>query len=287
MNCKAIFNPNNEALPFTALIGDICAKTHRGFRISVSEILLPLNTIYDGPLGLNNRRVDDFPCRSVEAFITGRQGSIIVTEIDLTLPVAPPKESSTFSLRCHVLRAWSLSDKPGSGWALRAPEQSDIPSSWHDFLSSIAQVSHVTGQLEISPVPDLISAIEDAPLRAFVQKRYRKIKEQLEYESWESAVVECGRALEAVLEYTFRSKVPDRAVPQKLSALIDMAVEHKLVARRVGDLSHSVRCLRNDSAHLKIGSDGECNQEEAEIAFSLLKLVLRDLPKSTRPPSAA
>jgi hypothetical protein len=284
MNCKAVFNPNSEALLFDALIRDICATTCCGFCISVREVSLPVDTIYDGQVGLSSERVDGFACRNVEAFVAGRQDSITVSEVALLLPAARHNDSALFPLHCRVLRAWNLSEQPGSGWAIRGRKNS-APKSWEDLVRSM-QVSRVTGWV-FPPVPDLISVIKDPRVKHYVRSRYDQIVKLLEDKSWESAVVECGKALEATLKYALESRAPDQTVPQGLAALIRKAVEQKLVAPRFVKMFDSLRTLRNDSAHAIVDPENECNEEEANIAFLLLKIALRNLSNLLNPVSAA
>lgn len=131
--------------------------------------------------------------------------------------------------------------------------------------------------------------ISDSALRAIIERDYSEIRRAYTSGCWKSVIILCGGAIEAILtDLLSTHETIARAAteaPRKsditrwdLSALINVAVELKLVSAGVEKLSHSLREYRN-LVHPgnELRNELRFDAEEAKIAFEVLNIVHRDL----------
>jgi len=131
--------------------------------------------------------------------------------------------------------------------------------------------------------------ISDSDLRNIIERDYSEIQRAYISGCWESVIILCGGAIEAILTDLLISNETaaksTKSAPKKrdithwdFSELISVAVELKLVSAGVEKLSQSLREYRN-LVHPgnELRSQLRFGAEEAKIAVEVLNIVHRDL----------
>ncbi len=133
------------------------------------------------------------------------------------------------------------------------------------------------------------SFINDPELKEILTRDFLEIQRAYISSCWKSVIILCGGAIEAILtdlllanESQAKASPKAQKIPDisrwKLSNIIDVCVDLKLVSSGVEKLSHSLREYRNlvhpgNEIRNKLTFDAE----EARIALEVLNIVYRDL----------
>jgi len=137
--------------------------------------------------------------------------------------------------------------------------------------------------------------IKKKKLVPILLRDYTEILRCIKSECWKSAIILCGSAIEAIL-YDLLKQNESEALSAKsaqkskgsvlpleewkLNFLINTASELSLVSRGVKGLSHTTREFRNLIHPLKeMNENYKLEKEEAENAFTTLRILIRDLTK--------
>lgn len=135
---------------------------------------------------------------------------------------------------------------------------------------------------------DFISNIK---LQEILSRDYQDIQKNIIASSWKSAIILSGGSIEAILLDLLTlneniAKSSSKAPPNKsdldeweLNDLIEVAIETDLVKEpAIGKLSHSIREYRNlIHPGVELRKNLKVAAEEANIAFSVLKILIRNL----------
>lgn len=135
--------------------------------------------------------------------------------------------------------------------------------------------------------------IHNNDLMPILIRDYTEVGICIKSECWKSAIILCGSAIEAILYDLLKQNesaaLNSKTAPKskgnvlpleewKLNSLINTASELSLVSKGVEGLSHTTREFRNLIHPLKeISGAYKLEKEEAENAFTTLKILIRDL----------
>lgn len=167
--------------------------------------------------------------------------------------------------------------------------------------SALARVSTALEETTVSPIAPgrEFLFVEDARLRAIIERDYLEISRASVTSCWKAAIVLSGGLIEAVLlDLLQKHAEPARrasAAPREsdlskwtLEQLIDVSVELHLVSSGAAKLSHPIRSYRNlIHPGNELRSKLVFGEEEARIAVEVLHIVHRDLLGSVKPSSRA
>ena len=136
---EAIFRSGPTEVIKTVRIADICLRTGRGFRIEVDGI--SLEHFHDGDTSVSGD-VEGRRTRLVDAFMEDQPQPVRIDSVDLRIPHPVGEQKAKVEevfFPARVLRAWPLG-KNRSGWALLAPQSSQVPDSWTSYVRSLTSI---------------------------------------------------------------------------------------------------------------------------------------------------
>ncbi len=160
------------------------------------------------------------------------------------------------------------------------------------FMPKYQEVKLIEKEEIEMPTFDFIKKKKLVPI---LIRDYTEIVKCIKSECWKSAIILCGSAIEAIL-YDLLKQNESEALSSKsaqkskgsvlpleewkLNSLINTASELSLVSKGVKGLSHTTREFRNLIHPLKeINENYKLEKEEAENAFTTLRILIRDLTK--------
>jgi hypothetical protein len=136
--CEAIIRYGDGEIKKQVDIADICARSGRGFRIEVADLVVKAN--YDAEYGLSGGFVDGRPIRAVEAYIEKDGRAIKIWEVELIVRYPSNSSAGTTAqippISTKVVRAWPLGQAK-SGWALLASTDVQLPEDWLIYLRQL------------------------------------------------------------------------------------------------------------------------------------------------------
>jgi len=158
------------------------------------------------------------------------------------------------------------------------------------FIQEYKEPELQTGKEIEMPTFDFIQKKELIPI---LIRDYTEVVTCIKSECWKSTIILCGSVIEAIL-YDLLKQNESAALSSKaaqkykgnvspleewkLNSLINTASELSLITKGVEGLSHTTREFRNLIHPLKeISEVYKLKKEEAENAFTTLKILIRDL----------
>jgi len=132
-------------------------------------------------------------------------------------------------------------------------------------------------------IETMFDFINDDKFRAILERDFKELETLYENKASKSVLVITGSLIETVLVEYFLNKIPTgytegKVLNSSLHELLDLALQNKLISQRSRDLSTVIKDYRNlIHPGREIRKNETFNFETANVAFSLLKIIISEL----------
>lgn len=137
-SCSVKLTGSNGEIAAGGFLINVCDKRYRGFCVETKEVYV-VGECQDGGQ-LTGETVDgEFRCREVEVCRAGDEvaNSFKVREVTLEFEHDVSGERRKLVMTCKILRAWRFETGDGTGFAVLAPKDAELPVGWKEYVDNL------------------------------------------------------------------------------------------------------------------------------------------------------